>query len=492
MGTRLTTIFASLVSLVLLDILAIVMQIAPAQAAPGILYVAPSGNCGGGTPNCYGSVQTAVDAASPGDEIRVATGTYADVSVRPRNDFTTTGVVTQVVYISKTLTIRGGYITTNWTTSDPTANPTILDAQGRGRVLYITGAISPTIEGLRITGGNAAGLSGFWRGEDAGGGIYVFNTAATIRNNQVFSNTAPIFGGGLYLYKSATTFSENSVSNNTTNIMGGGLYLDNSSNTILSGNTIANNTSGSGGGLLLDGWLDGTGAKLEGNTIISNTAWWWGGGLRLIYSAATFTNNIIASNTAGFYGGGLLLEESNATLTNNVITDNQSNSGSGLYIYGASPHLLHTTIARNHGGDGSGVYVIECPTVNCEAGAIYSTVVLTNTILVSHTIGITATGGNTVRVNSVLWFGTPITVSLAATATMSIQNQYQGDPAFAPDGYHLTVGSAAIDKGVNTGVTNDIDGQPQPYGATSDLGADEYWPPGTPKYIYFPLIMRNH
>jgi hypothetical protein len=272
--------------------------------------------------------------------------------------------------------------------------------------------------------------------------------------------------------------------------MGGGLYLDNSGNAILSGNTIAGNVSGSGGGL----FLFGSGARLLGNTIISNTALWWGGGLRLLGSAATLTNNIIASNTAGNYGGGLLLETSpsgDATLTNNVVMDNQSNSGNGLYIYGNSPRLLHNTIARNHGGDGSGIYVTECPATNCLWGWVNSTVVLTNTILVSHTIGITVTGGNTVRVNSVLWFGTPITTSLSPTATITVQNEYQGDPAFAPDGYHLTVGSAAIDKGVNASVTNDIDGQPRPYSTTPDLGADEYWPPGTPKYIYFPLIMHN-
>ncbi len=35
-----------------------------------------------------------------------------------------------VGYISKTVIVRGGYITTDWTTPDPIANPTILDAQG--------------------------------------------------------------------------------------------------------------------------------------------------------------------------------------------------------------------------------------------------------------------------------------------------------------------------------------------------------------------------
>lgn len=139
--------------------------------------------------------------------------------------------------------------------------------------------------------------------------------------------------------------------------------------------------------------------------------------------------------------------------------------------------LLHTTIARNSGGDGRGVYVTDW-------SGTYSTVILTNTILVSHTVGISITGGNTVTVNGILWYGTPITVSQSATATVTVQNQHTGDPAFAADGYHLTAGSAAIDRGVDATVTIDIDGDPRL--DIPDIGADEYV-----LYVYLPLVVRN-
>ena len=59
----------------------------------------------------YGHVQAAVDASTlPADVVKVA-GYCPGVQSR-------TGV-TQTVYISKSLTMRGGYTTTNWTTSDP-------------------------------------------------------------------------------------------------------------------------------------------------------------------------------------------------------------------------------------------------------------------------------------------------------------------------------------------------------------------------------------
>ena len=119
-----------------------------------VRYVACEGNCGSAVP-CYSTIQAAVDASSAGDEIRVAAGTYTDLHMRPRVDVTTSGAVTQVVYISKTITLRGGYLSTNDFADPPDGqgNRTILDAQGHGRGLYITGNISPTIENLEIKNG---------------------------------------------------------------------------------------------------------------------------------------------------------------------------------------------------------------------------------------------------------------------------------------------------------------------------------------------------
>jgi hypothetical protein len=436
-------------------------------------YVAPDATCGDKTP-CFGDVQEAVDAVDdPDDVVKVAAGTYTGVAARED--------VTQVAYISKTLTIRGGYTTTNWLTADPKVNLTTLDAQGQGRVFYVTGDISPTIEGLSITGGDASGLGGGYFGFDCGGGVYLdhfeVENAATLSNNRVYSNTAQV-GGGLCLYYGTPSLDGNVILSNTAGSSGGGVWLDRSEAT-LTDNTIALNTAEQGGGL----YFLWTGVDtLNGNLILSNTAN-TGGGLYLDEVPARLSNTVIRGNTASGTnwwqgGGGVHMRVSAATFTNCLVADNHSPSGGGVKMRGSSPRFLHTTIARNTGGGGVHVRL---------EGVIYaSNAVLTNTILVSHSVGISVTEGNTVTVNGVLWHDTPITVSRSITTVVTVKNQRTGDPVFAVDGYHLTAGSAAIDGGVPSVVTADIDGDRRPIGAEPDLGADEAW-----RWINLPLITRR-
>ncbi len=578
----------------------------PARASLGSRYVAVTGDdtsngCTNSNNPCR-TIQHAVDMADPSDSILVATGVYTGVHNRPVPpgylEPPLSGVIAQVVYITKTLSIYGGYSLAFGEPPDPQANPTTIDALHSGRDLVIAGTISSTIEGLRLTGGDAAGLGG-GLGSNAygGGGVYIISATVTLQNNQVFENHAwdggGIFlhgstatlsenkmysntngsfgggvmlylshatlsaniihhntassnlgsGGGVYVYKGTAALSENIIYSNTVQSNGGGIFVNNShnitlvnnkilsnttsvgygggidirqsDNALLSGNTvIANRADSRGGGMYIYQGYD----TLVGNTIVSNTAD-SGGGVYLVGREVTMTANAVLSNTA-FMGGGLYLEYNDATLNNNTISFNRATldngEGGGIFVYDSdpsldgniitfnyadyggglgfyrssplmintvvadntagkygggimvrqrsNPRLFHTTLARNQGGDNSGISVVQGASSNC-------TVAMTNTILVSHTVGITVSESNTVTMIGTLWYSNTKDWDGAGTLIDGAPN-VSSDPLFTADGYHITAASPAINQGVPTDVTSDIDGQPRD--ATPDLGADEF------------------
>ena len=113
--------------------------------------------------------------------------------------------------------------------------------------------------------------------------------------------------------------------------------------------------------------------------------------------------------------------------------------------------------------------------------------------LVSHTVGVkTGHSLSSISLEATLWGagewangvdvqGVPGTV---ATGTVNVW----GDPGFvAPNSgdYHIGLGSAAVDRGVDGGVAEDIDGDPRPIGRP-DLGVDEWG-----MRICLPLARRN-
>lgn len=497
-----------------------VVEHQPVLAFPDLTvrYVAhdgvDTGDCTDSLHPC-GTVQYAVNQANDGDEIRIAADTYTG--------FNTLGGLRQHVYLNKSVTIRGGYTRGDWMVSRPDVNLTVLDALGLGRAFYVTGNISTTIEGLRITGGNPEGLGG-WLDRDCGGGIYGDNVDVRMSNCEVFSNTANA-GGGIFLMNSQVVLSGDKIVGNDAgydqhNIgSGGGVFLENCEATVI-GNTIIDNVGDHGGG---GAQIQTSNTVFQDNVVSNNSGYYYGGGLLVAAGNFTCTANTIMSNTSrrgggvalrgsvGLsanlegneirensvveiwgtygYGGGIWLENCNTDLVNNLIADNYAEGrGSGMYIEGVSSLMQHNTIARNIGGDGSGVYI----TSYHESGDIYyyTNALLVNSIIVSHTVGVTVTLDNTARLESTLWgdgdWGNG--TNAGGTGTVISNTNVVGDPQFANpsiDDYHIGSNSAARDAGENAGVSSDIDGEWR-FDGHPDIGADEFV-----EHVYLPLVFKD-
>jgi hypothetical protein len=95
------------------------------------------------------------------------------------------------------------------------------------------------------------------------------------------------------------------------------------------------------------------------------------------------------------------------------------------------------------------------------------TVILTNTIVESHTEGVVIHTGNTAILNGVLWFHNDGKTGDGANHIVIVTNAIDGDPAFVdPDGgdYHIGARKAARDRGVDAGVTDHRPGRQPPSG----------------------------
>jgi hypothetical protein len=329
----------------------------PLTNAASVHYVTitgtDSGDCSTPAGACR-TVQYAVDAAGDGDLIRIATGVYTDVHSRD--------TVTQVVYISKSLSLYGGYAPDFDAGPDPIARPTILDAQGRGRVVFIQGDITVTLAGLHIRGGDATGDDG-WLNRRIGGGVYAAGATVTISASHVYSNTASRYtvgsGGGLAFAECTVTLVNNHIRRN----MGfSGLVVD-----------FPYYGIGTGGGLIVGGGE----FNIVGNQILSNTAliaeqshaYAYGGGVAILSSSGQFVNNLIDGNVAARiadgnvaarvadgnvaaslpfgFGGGVYFEEFRdrygwVTIRGNVVQNNVAYAGDRDIGNGGGIHIVTT------------------------------------------------------------------------------------------------------------------------------------------------------
>jgi uncharacterized repeat protein (TIGR01451 family) len=262
-----------------------------------------------GAPPTYGNVQFAVRDSEDGDVLHVA-GTCLGVNVAVDSAQT----VSQTIFLTKSLTIRGGYTTTNWTEPDPDANVTTLDALGMGRVVYITNSPVVSVTGFHIRQGT---------GEN-GGAVFVRNGVLTMTHNHIYSSTA-------------------------TN--GGALYNQGGSILLVGDNALFGNAATLGGGV----YNAGGHFTLDDNRLYDNRAD-DGGAVYYASGSGVMQNNVVRDNQAVFNGGGVYNGGNSLTVRHNTFYQNAANDGGALYNGDDTPTVVNNLLVENTASAGDAIY----------------------------------------------------------------------------------------------------------------------------------------
>jgi len=272
------------------------------------------------------SIQAAIVAADPGDEIEVAPGTYYEAI-----DFKGKAV---------RLYSSGGQ------------DVTTIDGTGHYHVVQCINSEGPDtiLEGFTITGGDATGS---WP-DDLGGGMFNNGSNPTV-TNCIFSGNTANHGGGMYNKLSDPTVTNCTFNGNTASDDGGGMFNIESSPTVTNCSFSSNTATDSGGGMLN---YYNANPTVNNCTFSSNTADRYGGGMYNMESSPMVINCTFSGNTVN-YGGGMWNFLSNPTVINCTFSGNTTNlSGGGMYNeFFSRPTVTNCTFTDNTASDdGGGMY----------------------------------------------------------------------------------------------------------------------------------------
>ncbi len=481
------------------------------QAGGTVRYVAPTGTDAGDCTNpaqpCQ-TIQYAVDQAGDGDEIRVAGGTYTGVQSRVS---TATGYTyTQVVLVDgKNLTLRGGFPPGNWDQPDPQGHPSVIDAQGGGRGVTLLGSdsrpVTVTVDGFQIVNGdytelgnppgvaNAACPS---TGGDCAGGLLAYQVRLFLRNTLIRDNTASRTrlysqGGGALLWGTLPgTVLENVQVFSNTNTQegyGGGIVVHYAGSLSIRNSQFDNNhATFSGGGLRLisvSGPITITDSRFVGNSAVGRDDA-IGGAIHANLSDQLFLDRVeFRDNRASEDGAALSIRKvgsgrAEVDMVNVLAAGNRleqpGTGGSTVLVRGGTlgeldVRVRHATLAENQ--TPGAIHLAQ------SWQGISFRATLTNTLVTSATaafVGSHYTKTLAIHdVNSLLYNVQNPTLAAAGTPIFTNAGRVTGDPKLDAN-QRLQDGSAAIDAGVDTGVSLDIDGDARPAGQGYDIGADEY------------------
>jgi CSLREA domain-containing protein len=316
-------------------------------------------------------------------------------------------------------------------------NPTVQGGAGwADRVFDISAAVTVSMSGFTVTGGNVTAGNGV----DGGGGVRS-SGALALSNMTISGNTA-------------RPGASSSAS-------GGGVYVPPGGSLTLTNSTIAGNHADYGAGILVFGQLDVNGSTISGNQ--GTKAQGLGAGIYVLDALANITNSTISGNFvlgggAGF-GNGIMLDTEELSqphgvvnLNNVTIANNSANYGGGIGVTSGTINMSNTIVAGNSTSAGA---------PDC-TGTSHFSINSNGNNLIGDNTGCTISG---VKASDKIGTGaSPINPLLGALDSNGGATQTMP----------LRLGSLAINGGANaTCAAMDQRGIVRPQGLACDIGAFE-------------------
>lgn len=488
------------------------------------LFVNPScsPNCTGIWSNAYSHLQDALDVATDGDTIWIASGTY--YPTKDKNGTSTTGR-TATFNLKPNLKIYGGFAgnETSPTQRDIASNPTILSgdlgtinskSDNAYSVVYSeSDGTDLLIDGITIRDGNANSTGGL---ESNGGGLYLWSyTELLIQNCTITHNYAQSGGGGIYVLGNADIEIDNCViSHNHADSVSGagagaGFWAEATSEVIIKNSLFENNRGKNGAAIVKAGGQ----LEIENVDFLQNKGHTTGGAVFITGStldaelvACRFIDNeglaggALANSAPGvelydciFYNNNALLKGgavynystgTGLTLSNCVFSDNDATYyGGAIHNGGQSGTAVHSilgvyncTFSGNSAGTRGGAMYLHSDT-----GLVVNSIIWGNTASIGPDI-FDYSSDMVMKHSLTQAFGTNgidgnVVGSNPNFSNSSLPMGTNGKWADSDDGLIVGLISPALHAGDNSailsGVSTDVSGGPRIKGTNVDMGAYE-------------------
>ena len=433
-------------------------------------------------PDDHPTIQAGIVAATTGDVIFVAPGTYVE-----NIDFLDKTLTLQSEAGESVTVIDGGQDGSVVTFKRGQTKEAILEGftikngsgtydaeldRYNGGGIFLSNSSSPTITDCTITANSAI---------SDGGGIYCENRSSpSISNCSITENSA--FGqygkgGGIFCKFSSPVISDCLIAGNTS-VEGGGVHCTEEASPLITNCTISDNAAEWGdyadqlGGGISCYWYSAP--RITNCTITKNWASFGGGVFSGTYSSPVITNCLISENDADYWGGGIGCRDSwikFPVISNCLIIGNSATwNGGAIGCHTSSPEILNCTISGNSAATEGGALHIRG----------YSSPTLTNCIL----------WGDSAIQGPEIWLSSPDQPSAITIAYSDVQGgvaaahvetdcllvwldgSIDADPLFVGgEDYGLTAGSPCIDAGHPDSIYDDECSPPSMGAVRSDMGA---------------------